>query len=252
MRSTAILCSRISPLSFTAGRPGASHFRIAGPPMLSTRPLARSRSSPPPPGAPSVSTSWNLTDELPQLRTRTFTRPLWHGVHTRAEGRPGGRDTLGRDHVRPVASSVEARPISSLIASAEGGDRSAADALFAALYSGAAPPGAAPARREGARPDARHHHAAARGLPRHRRPRGRRVPRPRPASWPTPARVMRGLIIDYARSRKAQKRGGRFEITSLDADVADPAGRRPGAGPHRRGARRAGHGRRRRWRRSWT
>jgi RNA polymerase sigma factor (TIGR02999 family) len=37
------------------------------------------------------------------------------------------------------------------------------------------------------------------------------------------ARVMRGLIIDYVRRRKAQKRGGVFEITPLDADVADPA-----------------------------
>jgi RNA polymerase sigma factor (TIGR02999 family) len=33
------------------------------------------------------------------------------------------------------------------------------------------------------------------------------------------SRVMRGLIIDYARSRHAQKRGGQFEITSIDADV---------------------------------
>ena len=30
------------------------------------------------------------------------------------------------------------------------------------------------------------------------------------------ARVMRGLIIDHARNRQAQKRGGQFEITSLD------------------------------------
>lgn len=41
------------------------------------------------------------------------------------------------------------------------------------------------------------------------------------------ARVMRGLIIDYARSRGAQKRGGQFEITSLGPDVEtfadDPA-----------------------------
>jgi len=31
--------------------------------------------------------------------------------------------------------------------------------------------------------------------------------------------VMRGLIIDYVRRRGAQKRGGGFEITSLDDDV---------------------------------
>jgi RNA polymerase sigma factor (TIGR02999 family) len=35
-------------------------------------------------------------------------------------------------------------------------------------------------------------------------------------------RVMRALIIDHVRNRKAQKRGGRFEITSLESDVADP------------------------------
>ncbi len=35
------------------------------------------------------------------------------------------------------------------------------------------------------------------------------------------SRVMRGIIIDYARSRQAQKRGGQFEITSLSTDVAD-------------------------------
>jgi RNA polymerase sigma factor (TIGR02999 family) len=33
------------------------------------------------------------------------------------------------------------------------------------------------------------------------------------------ARVMRGLIIDHARNRQAQKRGGLFEITSLNTDV---------------------------------
>lgn len=36
------------------------------------------------------------------------------------------------------------------------------------------------------------------------------------------ARVMRGLIIDHARSRRAQKRGGRFEITSVGVDLEDP------------------------------
>ena len=35
------------------------------------------------------------------------------------------------------------------------------------------------------------------------------------------ARVMRGLIIDYAR-RRAQKHGGGFNITSIDSDVVDP------------------------------
>ena len=35
------------------------------------------------------------------------------------------------------------------------------------------------------------------------------------------ARVMRGLIIDHMRSRHAQKRGGAFEITSLGDDAAE-------------------------------
>ena len=37
------------------------------------------------------------------------------------------------------------------------------------------------------------------------------------------ARVMRGLIIDYARSRQAIKRGGAFEITSLNASTPESA-----------------------------
>jgi len=35
------------------------------------------------------------------------------------------------------------------------------------------------------------------------------------------ARVMRGLIIDYARRRQAQKRGGQFEITSIATDIIE-------------------------------
>jgi RNA polymerase sigma factor (TIGR02999 family) len=113
-------------------------------------------------------------------------------------------------------------PISSLIASAECGDRSAADALFAALYSelhrlaryqlarrgGGVTLGATTllheayldiSKRDGAVfPDRGRFMAYA-------------------------ARVMRGLIIDYARRRHAQKRGGGFHITSLGTDVAGPA-----------------------------
>lgn len=32
------------------------------------------------------------------------------------------------------------------------------------------------------------------------------------------ARVMRGVIIDHVRNRRAQKRGGQFELTSLDVE----------------------------------
>ena len=41
------------------------------------------------------------------------------------------------------------------------------------------------------------------------------------------SRVMRGLVIDHARSQRAQKRGGQFEITSGDA------GNLAGAADHR-------------------
>lgn len=35
------------------------------------------------------------------------------------------------------------------------------------------------------------------------------------------SRAMRGLVIDYARSRRAQKRGGGFEITSLPTEAPE-------------------------------
>jgi RNA polymerase sigma factor (TIGR02999 family) len=41
------------------------------------------------------------------------------------------------------------------------------------------------------------------------------------------ARVMRGLIIDHSRRRRALRRGGQFELTSLDVEPAAPAS--PGA-----------------------
>ena len=71
-RSTATLCSRISAVSRTSGLPSASQRRMAVPPMFSTSPFASARSEPAAAEASSVSTSWNFTDELPQLRTSTF------------------------------------------------------------------------------------------------------------------------------------------------------------------------------------
>ena len=35
------------------------------------------------------------------------------------------------------------------------------------------------------------------------------------------ARVMRGVIIDHVRNRHAQKRGGQFEITTLNTEIAE-------------------------------
>jgi RNA polymerase sigma factor (TIGR02999 family) len=37
------------------------------------------------------------------------------------------------------------------------------------------------------------------------------------------ARVMRGLIIDHVRNRRARKRGGEFELTSLPLEAEEPA-----------------------------
>jgi len=109
--------------------------------------------------------------------------------------------------------------ISSLIVFAEGGDRSAADALFAALYSEL-------------------HRLARRQLARNAgdltlgtttllheayldmAARESAVFPDRGRFMAYAARVMRGLIVDYARSRKAQKRGRQFEIASLDNEVA--------------------------------
>ncbi len=116
------------------------------------------------------------------------------------------------------------RTIADLIVSTDRGDPAAADALFSALY------------RE-------LHHLARRQLARD----GGRLSlgattllheayldmsgRPGP-QFPDrarfmgyAARVMRSLIVDHARDRKALKRGGAFEITALETgvDVAAPA-----------------------------
>ena len=110
--------------------------------------------------------------------------------------------------------------ITTLLASAERGDRAAADAVFAAMYDELH----RLARRELARGvgvtlsattllhDAYLSISAKEGVafPDRNRYMG------------YASRVMRGLIIDYARSRQAQKRGGQFEITGISTDIADP------------------------------
>lgn len=117
-------------------------------------------------------------------------------------------------------SSTNDSTIASLAEATERGDRSAADALFAALYSEL-------------------HRLARRELAKQGVPLGLSATtllhqayldmaeREGPA-FPDrarfmgyAARVMRGLIIDHARNRQAQKRGGLFEITSLTADVLE-------------------------------
>ena len=110
--------------------------------------------------------------------------------------------------------------ITALLMSAEQGDRAAADALFAALYSEL-------------------HRMARRELSK----RGSNmtlgattllhdayidIASREGASFPDrnrfmgyASRVMRGIIIDYVRSRQAQKRGGEYDLTAIRTDIAD-------------------------------
>jgi RNA polymerase sigma factor (TIGR02999 family) len=133
-------------------------------------------------------------------------------ITTAVAGRSTGY-TVGR----PVTESITA-----LLVSAERGDRAASDAVFAALYDELH----RMARRELSRRgghvtlgattllhDAYVNLAEREGVtfPDRNRYLG------------YASRVMRGLIIDYARNRQAQKRGGLFAITSISTDVADPA-----------------------------
>jgi RNA polymerase sigma factor (TIGR02999 family) len=113
--------------------------------------------------------------------------------------------------------------ITALIAAAESGERPASEALFAALYAELH----RLARRELARSGGGLTLGATTLL--HEayldisgRERAAFVDRGRFMAYA--ARVMRGLIIDYARSRQALKRGGGFEITSSGLEaVAAPA-----------------------------
>jgi RNA polymerase sigma factor (TIGR02999 family) len=109
-----------------------------------------------------------------------------------------------------------------LITSADGGDRAAADALFTALYNELH----RLARRELVKHDAGLgvttllHEAYLAMADRN----GAAFP-DRARFMAYAARVMRGLIIDDARSRHAQKRGGEFHMTTLQTGLdvgADP------------------------------
>lgn len=110
--------------------------------------------------------------------------------------------------------------ISSLIGGAQSGDRAAADALFSALYSEL-------------------HRLAKSQLARQGFPQSLSVTTllheayidiaaregtcfpDRPRFMGYAARVMRGLIVDHARSGNAIKRGGQFEITSLKTELGE-------------------------------
>jgi RNA polymerase sigma factor (TIGR02999 family) len=109
--------------------------------------------------------------------------------------------------------------LSSLIASAEQGDRAAADQLFSALYDELH----RMARRELAK-----HAGMTLGATTLLHEAYLDISDREGVAFPDrnrfmgyAARAMRGLIIDYARRRQAQKRGGEFEITSLSTDIAE-------------------------------
>jgi RNA polymerase sigma factor (TIGR02999 family) len=112
-------------------------------------------------------------------------------------------------------------PISSLIASADGGDRTAAEALFSALYSELHRLARRQLLRSGSDltlgTTSLLHEAyldlAGRA--------GARFP-DRARFMAYCSRAMRSLVIDHARNRRAQKRGGRLERLTLADDAVAP------------------------------
>jgi len=112
--------------------------------------------------------------------------------------------------------------LSALMEAAERGESSAADALFSALYS--------ELYRLAKRELARHGFPVSLGAATLLHQAYIEIAGKDGASFPDrarfmayAARVMRGLIIDYARRRSALKRGSQFEITSVGTEVADAA-----------------------------
>ena len=108
----------------------------------------------------------------------------------------------------------------SLIETAERGDAAAAEALFGALYS--------ELHRLARRELARRGFAVSLGVTTLLHEAYLDIAERSGLSFPDQPRfmkyaasVMRGLIIDHARSRRAMKRGGQFELTSLGTDVAE-------------------------------
>ena len=121
---------------------------------------------------------------------------------------------------------MESSPnLCSLLCAAEGGDKAAADALFSALY--------AELRRLAKYELARHGAPVSLSATTLLHKAYIEIAGDNGTSFPDrnrfmgyAARVMRGLIIDHARSRHAQKRGGQFEITSLGAQAGEPVNER--------------------------
>jgi RNA polymerase sigma factor (TIGR02999 family) len=112
--------------------------------------------------------------------------------------------------------------ISTLIAAAEGGDESAVNALYTALYS--------ELHRLAKRELAQRGSSAGVGVTTLLHEAYLDLAARDGPSFPDrarfmgyAARVMRGVIIDHARNRRALKRGGQFEITSLDTESKENA-----------------------------
>src|SRR5262245_580403 len=110
--------------------------------------------------------------------------------------------------------------LDSLMASAQQGDRAAADALFDTLYS--------ELHRLARHEVARQGRIANLGVTTLLHEAYLTISGREGAVFPDrahfmayAARVMRGLIIDDARRRRSQKRGGMFHITSLGTDLAE-------------------------------
>jgi RNA polymerase sigma factor (TIGR02999 family) len=111
--------------------------------------------------------------------------------------------------------------LSALVASTENGDRAAADALFGALYSELHGLAQRQLARQGS--------GLTLGVTTLLHEAYLDMAGREGAAFPDRARfmgyaakVMRSLIVDYARERRARKRGGEFEITTLDEDEAGP------------------------------
>jgi RNA polymerase sigma factor (TIGR02999 family) len=109
--------------------------------------------------------------------------------------------------------------VAALVSAAEAGDAAAKDRLFTVLYAELH----AMARREIARAGSYGAlgvttllHEAYLGLAKREGP---HFP-DRARFMAYAARVMRGIVIDHARMRQAAKRGGQFEITTLDTEGA--------------------------------
>jgi len=110
--------------------------------------------------------------------------------------------------------------ITALLASAERGDRAAADALFSALY--------AELHRMARRELSKRGSGVTLGATTLLHDAYIDIAKREGPSFPDrnrfmgyASRVMRGIIIDYVRSRQAQKRGGLYDLTSIRTDIAE-------------------------------